>query len=106
MNIRYATFNIRYDNPVDSLNNWKYRKDRVCKFIMDKGLEIVGMQEVLYNQLEDLKDGLPGYSAIGVGREDGKDKENMHLCFIVTIVLKCWTVILSGCLNILIVPDL
>lgn len=72
MNIRYATFNIRYDNPVDSLNNWKYRKDRVCKFIMDKGLEIVGMQEVLYNQLEDLKNGLPGYSAIGVGREDGK----------------------------------
>ena len=25
-----ATFNIRYDNPEDSLNNWKYRKDSVA----------------------------------------------------------------------------
>lgn len=32
------------------------------------------MQEVLHNQLEDLKAGLPNYAAIGVGREDGKEK--------------------------------
>ncbi len=72
VDVRYATFNIRYDNPADSLNNWQYRKDTVCKFILDRGLEIIGMQEVLHNQLEDLKNGLPGYSAIGIGREDGK----------------------------------
>ena len=24
--VRVATFNIRYDNPGDSLNSWKYRK--------------------------------------------------------------------------------
>ena len=23
--VRWATFNIRYDNPQDSLNNWQYR---------------------------------------------------------------------------------
>ena len=28
--VRWATFNVRYDNPQDSLNNWQYRKDRVC----------------------------------------------------------------------------
>lgn len=72
INVRWATFNIRYDNPGDSLNNWKYRKDRVCRFIKDRELDVVGTQEVLHNQFEDLKAALPEYAAIGVGRDDGK----------------------------------
>lgn len=71
-NVRWATFNVRYDNPQDSLNNWQYRKDRVCEFIKDRQLDIVGMQEVLHNQFLDLRAGLPGYEGIGVGRDDGK----------------------------------
>lgn len=67
-----ATFNMRYDNPADKKNNWKYRKANVCKLILDKELDIIGMQEVLHNQLADLQAGLPGFSTIGVGREDGK----------------------------------
>lgn len=27
--VRVATFNIRYDNLGDSLNSWKYRKEKV-----------------------------------------------------------------------------
>lgn len=72
--ITWATFNIRFDNPQDSLNNWKYRKDSVANFIRTQKLDIVGMQEVLHNQLEDLKASLPEYSGVGVGREDGKTK--------------------------------
>lgn len=72
--ITWATFNIRYDNPQDSLNNWKYRKDNVVSFIRNQDIDIVGMQEVLHNQLEDLKTRLPEYAEIGVGREDGKTK--------------------------------
>ncbi len=70
--VNWATFNIRYDNPADSLNNWKYRKDTVAAFIKANQLDIVGMQEVLHNQLEDLKQRLPEYAEVGVGREDGK----------------------------------
>ena len=70
--ITWGTFNIRMDTDADSLNSWKYRKDNVCKYIQNKQVDIVGMQEVLHHQLEDLKAGLPGYAAIGVGREDGK----------------------------------
>lgn len=70
--VNWATFNVRYDNPADSMNNWKYRKDNVCSYILDHKLDVVGMQEVLHNQFEDLKEGLPGYAAIGVGRDDGK----------------------------------
>lgn len=70
--VRLATFNIRYDNPADSLNAWPHRKDSVCKFIRAKQFDVFGMQEVLHHQLEDLLAGLPGYSYVGVGRDDGK----------------------------------
>ncbi len=68
------SFNIRYDNPEDSLDNWKYRKDRAANAIRFYDADIVGTQEVLHNQLEDLKQRLPEYGVIGVGREDGKEK--------------------------------
>ena len=37
-----ATFNIRYDNPEDSLNNWKYRKERAATAILFYEADIVG----------------------------------------------------------------
>lgn len=73
-NINWATFNIRYDNPEDSLNNWKYRRDSVANYVKNNNIDIVGMQEVLYNQLQDLAERLPEYAHVGVCRDDG-DKE-------------------------------
>lgn len=70
--VKWCTFNIRYDNPADSLNNWKFRKDSVADFIAKNNFDVIGMQEVLDNQLNDLKKKLPQYSHVGVGREDGK----------------------------------
>ncbi|MDU1906020.1 MAG: endonuclease/exonuclease/phosphatase family protein [Dysgonomonas sp.] len=68
------SFNVRYDNPEDSLNNWQYRKEIVVRTIKDKNTDIVGTQEVLANQLNDLKSLLPAYNSVGVGREDGVEK--------------------------------
>lgn len=70
--VRWATFNIRMDNPGDGTNSWTHRKERVCRFIADRHIDVVGTQEVLHHQFEDLKAGLPGYAAVGVGRDDGK----------------------------------
>ena len=69
----WATFNIRLDTPADSLNNWQYRRDSVCQYIKDKGIDIFGMQEVKHNQLVDILDRLPDYGYVGVGRDDGKE---------------------------------
>ena len=71
--VNVMTFNVRYDNPDDSLNSWAYRKDRVANAIRFYDADIVGTQEVLHNQMEDLRQRLPGYESIGVGREDGKE---------------------------------
>lgn len=74
IDLNVMSFNIRYDNPDDSLNNWQYRKDVAAKTIKSQNADIVGTQEVLVNQLNDLKSRLPEYNAIGVGREDGIEK--------------------------------
>lgn len=78
------SFNIRYDNPEDSLDNWKYRKDRAANAIRFYDADIVGTQEVLHNQLQDLKDRLPQYTAIGVAREDGKEEGEYNVLFFKT----------------------
>ena len=66
------TFNIRYDNPGDSLDNWKYRKAFAAKMIQNYDVDVFGTQEVLNNQLNDILSALPQFNSVGVGRLDGK----------------------------------
>ncbi|HEU4788196.1 MAG TPA: endonuclease/exonuclease/phosphatase family protein [Flavobacterium sp.] len=73
-NVNIMTFNIRYDNPEDVPNNWEQRKENVLKMIRFNEVDILGTQEVLAHQLKDLTVNLTEYGAIGVGREDGKEK--------------------------------
>ena len=70
LNLKWATMNIRLDNPADSMDNWKYRKDAVAQFIKEQGLDIVGMQEVLHNQLTDLKERLPEYTDLNTRKRE------------------------------------
>lgn len=72
--INAMSFNIRYDNPADGDQNWHKRKENVVRMINFYDLDIIGMQEVLVSQLNYLKENLKGYQAVGVGREDGKEK--------------------------------
>ncbi|MDK2908892.1 MAG: hypothetical protein PWR20_459 [Bacteroidales bacterium] len=66
------TFNIRFDNPADGINAWPNRKDAVVEMLKREKVVIVGLQEALLNQLNDLKTGLPGFTWFGHGRDDGK----------------------------------
>ena len=68
------SYNIRYDNPNDGENQWKYRKERVANYIKEIKPDIIGMQEVLDPQLVFLDVSLTEFSFVGVGREDGKTK--------------------------------
>ena len=72
-NISVMTFNIRYDNSSDGLNAWSHRKENVGTMLQYYEPDILGMQEVLHNQLEDIKMMLPQYDYVGVGRADGKE---------------------------------
>ena len=72
VNARWVSFNIRNDNPADSLNGWEYRKERVAQFIKDYQIDVIGAQEVLHNQFVDMEQMLPGYKGVGVAGTDGK----------------------------------
>jgi endonuclease/exonuclease/phosphatase family metal-dependent hydrolase len=68
-----ATFNIRWANPNDSGNLWTDRLPHVAGLIQFHKIGIVGIQEGLITQVNDMTQAL-GYSYLGVGRDDGKDK--------------------------------
>ncbi len=68
-----GTYNLRYANHDDSLNGngWGQRYPVLINMIRFHGFDIFGTQEGLYPQLQDMLAALPGYSYIGVGRDDG-----------------------------------
>lgn len=68
------SFNVRYENPGDGENAWTSRRGDVTTFLQNYSPDIIGLQEVLENQLADIQDRLPGYAYTGVGRDDGKMK--------------------------------
>lgn len=69
--IKVITFNIRYDNPRDSVNAWPYRAAMVCEFLEEEEPDLIGMQEVLFRQYEVIDSALQDYGSVGVGRSDG-----------------------------------
>ena len=73
--LNVMTFNIRYNNPGDSANAWPFRKDKVASQILFHQAHIVGMQEALHGQINDLQERLPQYKFIGVGRDGGEKGE-------------------------------
>jgi endonuclease/exonuclease/phosphatase family metal-dependent hydrolase len=67
-----GTFNLRYANTTDSGNLWPVRLPVVANLIRFHQFDVFGTQEVLINQLNDLKHILPQYEYYGHGRDDGK----------------------------------
>jgi endonuclease/exonuclease/phosphatase family metal-dependent hydrolase len=79
--IKVMTFNIRYDNPEDSTNSWPKRASQVINFIQNEKPDILGMQEVLWHQYENLDTVLKEYTSTGVGRDDGSREGEMNPVF-------------------------
>jgi endonuclease/exonuclease/phosphatase family metal-dependent hydrolase len=71
--VRVMSFNIRHDNPQDGENAWPHRRDWVAELIRDNRVDVLGMQEVLKSQIDDLRQRLTDYGWYGVGRDDGQE---------------------------------
>ena len=69
-----ATYNLRFDNKNDEGNLWKDRMPYVAALIRYHDFDVLGTQEGLPNQLNDLLANLPAYARYGKGRDDGSDK--------------------------------
>ncbi len=79
--LRVMSFNIRYGTARDGDNHWNKRKEFVAETIKKYDPDLLGTQEALDFQKEFLQKQLPGYTSIGVGRDDGAAKGEMTAIF-------------------------
>lgn len=76
------SYNIRYDNPKDSINNWQNRKEVLLSQLNYYNPAIIGIQEGLENQIVWLNKNLVLYSYVGIGRGDVKEEGVGEFCAI------------------------
>ncbi len=72
--VHAMSFNIRYGTAPDGMNRWSRRRHLVFETITRRLPDVIGLQEALRFQIDQICDSVPGYRAVGVGREDGKDE--------------------------------
>lgn len=65
------SFNIRYGTAQDGENAWEQRRDLLRATITGQDPDVLGVQEALRFQLDEIGAALPGHVEIGVGRDDG-----------------------------------
>ncbi|MFB6162244.1 MAG: endonuclease/exonuclease/phosphatase family protein [Halococcoides sp.] len=68
---RVMTYNVRYDNPDDGAHAWPNRRRSVAGTIRFRDPALIGLQEPLDHQLDDLRADLPGFAWVGRPRVDG-----------------------------------
>jgi endonuclease/exonuclease/phosphatase family metal-dependent hydrolase len=59
--MRIMTFNIRFENDIDGLNGWSYRRKLVTQVISEYSPSILGTQEGKRPQLQYIRDNLQAY---------------------------------------------
>ncbi len=80
--LRVMSFNIRYGTAKDGPNHWDQRKEFVTDTIKAFDPDLLGTQETLGFQRDFLAEKLPGYTALGVGRDDGLNKGEMMAIYV------------------------
>lgn len=80
--LKYISFNVRNSRANDGENSWENRRPAVKDMIERESPDVMGLQEAYIEQLEYIDSNFPGYSRVGVGRDDGKeDGEFMALYY-------------------------
>lgn len=75
------SYNIKFDDPRDTINNWENRKSFLVSQLKDHLPDILGTQEGLIHQLRDIEHGLKDYAFVGVGRDQGDEKGEFTAIF-------------------------
>jgi endonuclease/exonuclease/phosphatase family metal-dependent hydrolase len=66
------SFNIRYGTANDGDNHWLKRREQLFALLREQQADVVGLQEALHGQIEEILQAVPGYAYVGVGRADGR----------------------------------
>jgi endonuclease/exonuclease/phosphatase family metal-dependent hydrolase len=69
---KVMSFNIRYGTAKDGENTWPNRKEMLFRLIESESPEILGLQEALKFQIDQMVERFPYFAVSGKGRDDGK----------------------------------
>ena len=72
--VNVMTFNIRYGTASDGPNAWPQRRELVFDVVRREECDFIGLQEALRFQIDEVRESVPGYSEVGVGRDDGQTR--------------------------------
>ena len=72
--LNVMTFNIRYGTANDGENRWANRRDFLFEVVKGANADVIGLQEALDAQLQEIVAAVPAYAVVGVGRDDGRTK--------------------------------
>ena len=80
---KLMSFNVRYQNSSDESagNGWSKRREGIYEMLKTQYPLVMGVQECLIAQRYDILSNVSKYDAIGVGRDDGKEKGEMMAIF-------------------------
>ena len=80
--LQVMSFNIRYGTAKDGENQWSARREMLFDVIRERDADLVGLQEALASQIDEIEAAVPGYAVVGVGRDDaGRAGEFSALLF-------------------------
>lgn len=78
--LKVMTFNVR--TPVDTDDNrWENRRDVMATVLRTQAPDVIGTQELVKRQADDLIARLPQYAWFGQGRRGGEDDEHMGVFY-------------------------
>jgi len=70
--ITVLSFNIRYGTAKDGENEWTLRRPMLFDLLREQDADLIGLQEALDFQIDEIVAAVPGYATVGVGRDDGR----------------------------------
>lgn len=71
--LRVMTFNVRYGTAPDGANAWPQRRGLLLRVVADHDPAVLGVQEVLRFQLDEIRAAMDKPGEVGVGRDDGAE---------------------------------
>ena len=79
--LRVMTLNVRLPLDSDGPDRWELRRDAMARLIDDTAPDLLGTQELMRAQADELAARLPQYAWFGVGRRGGDADEHMGVFY-------------------------
>jgi endonuclease/exonuclease/phosphatase family metal-dependent hydrolase len=75
------SFNVRYPNPSDGPDTWDRRRDLLVETIRQADPDLIGTQELFFEQGQYIVEQLPQYAWFGLSRRGNREDEHMGVFY-------------------------